>query len=283
MELDLVDAGEAPEPFRALAASVGLVVPTVESSRWCPDFRRTPSLVARPTLVATGTSYRVSADRMRTSRVAPCSTNPWLEEWVVAPTCAATAFVVGPRWILTARHVVCPDVECKQNLLNQPGLYFVLGWAGALELAGEGVYHIERLRDFGRSTDDDWALLEVDRPFASHQRPLSLADAPPVVGQSVHALAHPLGTALKYASNGKVVRVGTTIVSDIDSLSGFSGAPLLDDQGRVVGLSFRGPTYTSEGDCRELAVGTSLANVDEWPSEAVPVTRFASAVAEAAR
>ena len=133
-------------------------------------------------------------------------------------TGSGTGFVVEGGGVLTAAHVVGGE---RSVVIALP----------AGERIGATVTRI--------AAAEDLALLEPDEPLTA--APLRLRHATMQVGETVLALGYPLGMETASLSRGVV-----SALRDIDGVpslqtdaainEGLSGGPLLDEQGRVVGV-----------------------------------------------
>jgi hypothetical protein len=164
---------------------------------------------------------------------------------IEAETCAGssvgTGFLVGPRLVATAEHVVA-------------GAYEVVLKQGNATLGTATVV--------GADPDRDLALLRSDVPIQGHI--FEIAARAPRIGQDVAVLGFPLGLPLS-VTRGSVSGTNRTI--DIDGVArkrlvqtdagvnpGNSGGPLLETRtGRVVGLVVIGGT----GDVNDIAFAVS--------------------------
>jgi hypothetical protein len=187
-------------------------------------------------------------------------------QWVAGTSC--TAFLVGPRHVLTARHCVGDGVPVAcggtaENRLAEKVLVF-----DYLDDPREGTTTVGGLTVVACGTENgaatvahrhDWALVELDQPAPGNRTPLALPEpgaTPPECGL-VYAVGHPLGHPQ--------FRSGTTEPDDpaawirpfsedglfyttIDIISGLSGSPVLDLEGdRLVGLLVSG-RFETAGD-----------------------------------
>lgn len=121
----------------------------------------------------------------------------------------------------------------------------------------------------GRSPDDDIAVLKIDAPLEA-LRPITLGTSSNLsVGQSVYAIGNPFGLD-QTLTTGVVSALGRTITSPSDEEitgviqtdaainPGNSGGPLLDSQGRLIGMNtaIRSPSGASAGISFAVPVDT---------------------------
>lgn len=104
-------------------------------------------------------------------------------------------------------------------------------------------------RVVAREVNADWALLRVDEPL-SLARPFEFARAREVkTGMHGYLLGHPHGSLEKVMSKGRISHFGVKPETMLgaashtaESVSGMSGAPLLLENRRVLGIHRTGPT-----------------------------------------
>jgi hypothetical protein len=180
-----------------------------------------------------------------------CAPAGYDEQAIAASREAATATVVCDGTVLTARHVVCPNMatleDCRACYRDGrcPRRSLVFGWEGPVtdtpvELDASDVYPIEAIVAMGEPGDDrarnDWILVTAPRsPSGTTDRvmvgePLPLAEV--AVGMRVFAFAVPLGLPLTYLHEAEVLAMADfgNVATSIDASSGCSGAPLFDDE-----------------------------------------------------
>ena len=110
---------------------------------------------------------------------------------------------------------------------------------------------------------------------APHALTLSARDAPSLVATHVNVVGHPQG-ALKKWSEGEVVDAdGLWFRDSATSLPGNSGSPILDDEGRIVGLLHRGtrdPGLITADGANLYSIGTASAALAAALDDALPDT-----------
>lgn len=159
---------------------------------------------------------------------------------------AGTGLPINRYAVLTALHTLYGSKLADWRI--------VFGWrvreSGALDRPD--VYHVRRIVACGKGDEkeDDWAILEVDRPMPSaavlpqFHDPVS-GDVSIDLNTRLVSAAYPHGTKLKFATDGRFLRSGETSASlfhhSIDTLSGFSGAPVFEaDELALVGIIIEG-------------------------------------------
>ncbi len=167
------------------------------------------------------------------------------EELAESPSAfpAATAWVAGPQEVVTSARAAAT----LGRVGSGPGgrLAVVFGFRhdehGRLNPPGaSAVFEVIRL--VVSSRDEDWAILEVDRPLDPAHPPLPRADATLSAaldsGTRLATLAHPLGQPLKCTagvllSRGFVRSPG--LRARLPRLTGDAGAPVLLAEGPLAG------------------------------------------------
>lgn len=183
--------------------------------------------------------------------------------------------LVAPDLVLTAAHVVADYASVQLQLGDQA-------------VVGEVI---------GMSLDEDLALVKAGRPLRGHV--FEMAPETPGIGTPVAALGYPLSGPLSFAGPGVVSAYGENISYQIGSSqievldvmrvsipinSGNSGGPVIDEQGRVVGIVAAG--RLSSGRVAEdrtvvvdvvagfnfaIPADVAHARVEEWTASPAPV------------
>jgi len=181
-----------------------------------------------------------------------------------------TGFLVGPRLIVTARHVVQAEPGCVVSVRQ-------LG-SGATARGTDWTTWFSRVR--ADATRTDLSVVHLDHPL--HGYAFALAAAAPSIGDGVVALgyayAEGLGTAQGQVAN--IVRKGGVPEIEVQfsgSLGG-TGGPILNASGQVVGLVQRGDKQI---ESLELAVlrGKNHRGLCEGVARATPSTLCGTAPA----
>lgn len=103
-------------------------------------------------------------------------------------------------------------------------------------------------RVVAREVSSDWALLRVDESIR-FARPLELASAREVkTGMHGYLIGRPHGTVEKVMTKGRITEMGAfdetrlaTVKHSAESVGGMSGAPLLLENGKALGILRSGP------------------------------------------
>ena len=123
-------------------------------------------------------------------------------------------------------------------------------------------------RIMGRDESSDLAVLKVDPAKAPQLRPLALADSDAVnVGDAAIAIGYPLGldrtvTAGIVSGLSRAIKapngfsIDKVIQTDAPINPGNSGGPLLDEQGRVIGVNSQ--IATTAGNSGNLGIGFAV-------------------------
>jgi S1-C subfamily serine protease len=163
----------------------------------------------------------------------------------------------------------------------------VIAGATTITVAVPGTGHRYGARVVGYDVRDDVAVLQLQG--ASNLKTVSLASSKPSVGQKVKAVGNAGGTGSLSSATGRVTGTGKTITASSDTsggsetlmglietdagvVAGDSGGPLLDANGKVVGMTTAaastgtvGFQNVSASDAYAIPIGTatSIANAVE--------------------
>lgn len=183
---------------------------------------------------------------------------------------SGTGFVVAPGLLATNRHVAEPwygdrEVAAALRQGGTPVLEKLVAYFPGSPLP-------VKLETAAVATHGDLALLHLEATsFTQNLRPLTLADAPPQVGESVSVLAYPMGITGMVAKSPAVVYdrlsshpdnadtaaelaalslirpsatfghigdvTGDKLIYDAPTARGGSGGPVLNSRGEVVGIN----------------------------------------------
>ncbi len=153
-----------------------------------------------------------------------------------------SAFLVAPDIVATAGHCVA-KMDCKK--FNWVFGYEMLDEQKVREnYSADQVYQCDQVLGFMDRSDEDWALVKLDRNVTV-ATPLKLSSGQNVKkGTSVFNMSFPLGLPLKFSMFGKVRSWGASknyFTTSIDVASGSSGSPILNKETlEVEGILVRG-------------------------------------------
>lgn len=161
-----------------------------------------------------------------------------------------TASLVAPDVMLTAGHCIS-ESSCERTR-------FVFGYAlgengfAPAEYPADAVYACGSIMAKGSGSDDDWALVRLDRKAGRAPLKVSLREVR--MGQELYMIGHPAGLPAKYTDDAVVVKVregGMVYEADLDAYGGNSGSPVFGkDSGRIVGVLVAGENdYEAKGEC----------------------------------
>lgn len=188
-----------------------------------------------------------------------------------------SGFLVTENYLVTAGHCITSTSDCN-------AYSWVFDYKAesqdqrTLNVASASVYKCKRIvaRKLESWSQDDWALIELDRSVTD-RRPLSFRKQDSVqVGEKMVVIGHPSGLPTKIA-DGAVVRTrkGSHFVSNLDTYGGNSGSAVINaDTGVVEGILVRGATdyvYDSRQGCRASNV---LGNQDGRGEDVTYITNI---------
>jgi V8-like Glu-specific endopeptidase len=180
-----------------------------------------------------------------------------------ADALATGSFINGNGLLLTNNHVlgveVCPREGCFAQITRMHQRH-------ATSQPAETIFVVPVAIDVGL----DMAVLQAYSVDASKQRGTKLTtpdflvidpkDPVSLEGSHVHIVGHPEGNLKKWTDGQVIDSAGSWITSTAFILPGNSGSPILEDDGRLVGILHRGPTsqdlLTSNG-ADTYSVGTA--------------------------
>lgn len=178
-------------------------------------------------------------------------------EQLTAANCSG--FLVGPDLLVTAGHCITSMNDCN-------GSNWVFDFAVStgeqertvFEVDSTNVYGCKEIldRDLSRSTNDDYALIRLDRAVTD-RAPLTVRSTGKIEqGTEIVVIGHPTGLPTKVA-DGAQVRTNTNgvyFVANLDTYGGNSGSAVFNTEtGVVEGILVRGENdyiYDAGQGCR---------------------------------
>lgn len=149
---------------------------------------------------------------------------------------SGTAFLVSPNMLLTAYHNLWTEEERAE------AVEVIFDYERSVEGADvESTAISIDPTTFVGDADDDWALLQLEKPMPD--RPLApLAAKPSTVGDRVAIIQHPSGMLKQVALHHNLVTFadGSRMQYLTDTLPGSSGSPVFNDQWKVVAIHHAG-------------------------------------------
>jgi len=184
------------------------------------SFRRAASSsISEPAAIATRATMIIHAASSNAAR--PIGEAPGSVVAVFTGSAMGSGFLVSDDgYLLTNQHVVGAATAVR------------IRWSDGLESAGE-VVRVDKRRDV--------ALIKTTP--RSGRQPLALRRETPAVGDAVFAIGTPLDPALQstvtkgIVSANRILDGFAYIQSDVGIDHGNSGGPLLDEKGRVIGIT----------------------------------------------
>lgn len=241
---------EADSALQALAAlAVGAILPAEAISR--------------------GASGSVSLRARELGQVGNlCEHEPFLDQ----PSAAlCSAVLIADDLVLSAGHCFADDAACAQRLIVFDYYYRS---PGVLEhLTQADVFSCRRVVARARRSAEqplDYAVVQLDRR-ALDRRPVEPRATPAVVSEPLVVIGTPSGLPLKIDHGAHVIDTAPLVTGvfrlDSDTFEGSSGSPVLDVDGKLVGLLSRGAAdYVAEADAGCLQIRRIPSTTDLVPS-----------------
>ena len=139
-----------------------------------------------------------------------------------------TGFFIGENHFVTNFHVISHMLRGSGSLEN-------------IALLQQGNTSVLRIKEIlSVSAAYDLALLETEESVTNY---LNLGESPPEPNENLFSIAYPYGVFTVINKTGDILYENNQsyiFPTDNSSMSGASGSPVLDEQGQVVGVLFKG-------------------------------------------
>lgn len=198
----------------------------------------TAIMVLPQELIASGDSLRLNTIPFGES-LALCPDEPFYTQPTVGH---CSAFLVAPQLVLTAGHCMSNESACHSGR-------FVFGYAMTSEtpptnwqVSPSEVYSCRRILHTVSGENDDFAVVELDRPVTKH-RPLRYrTSGSPSLAEKLMVIGYPAGLPVKIAGGARAREITPNYLkANLDTYGGNSGSAVLSsDTGLVEGVLFRG-------------------------------------------
>jgi len=173
-----------------------------------------------------------------------------------ATAAMCSGFLVGDKYLVTAGHCITSEADCRSYKWV---FDYKVDSAEQLNVsvATTSVYSCKRIisRSLDASTQDDYALIELDRGVTD-RAPLSFRKEGKIsAGEEVLVIGHPTGLPTKITDGAKVRSLrGKYFVANLDTYGGNSGSAVFNARtGVIEGILVRGENdynYDSSRGCR---------------------------------
>ncbi|MFA5582990.1 MAG: serine protease [Bacteriovoracaceae bacterium] len=201
---------------------------------------------------------RVTGRTLRSNGI--CASERFANQ-IAAANCSG--FLVGEDLLVTAGHCIRNNSDCR-------GYKWVFDYKvdhedqGDVVVDSSSVYSCAKIinRSLNGATQDDWALLQLDRKVTDRSPLTYRTSGKPNVQDPLVVIGHPTGVPTKIADGANVRSLkGTYFVANLDTFGGNSGSAVFNaETGVVEGILVRGTTdyvYDREQKCQVSNVCTN--------------------------
>ncbi len=175
---------------------------------------------------------------------------------MVSASCSGS--LVGKNLIATAGHCIKSDYDCSKYKWV---FDYKVDSSDQFEVSvpKTSVYSCKKIiaRSLGyiNGSQDDWALIELDRDVTDREFLDVREEGQPEVGTELVVIGHPTGLPTKIADGATVTQLdGNFFYADLDTYGGNSGSAVFNAKtGTIEGILVRGATdyvYDSSQGCR---------------------------------
>lgn len=189
------------------------------------------------------TKYELAFESLQDSFIKACSTERFAQENSQGN---CSGFLVGPNTLVTAGHCVNSQYQCDSY--SWVFDYKVDSTTGAAptEYTEDQVFKCKRVlnKAYGFFIDDDYAILELDRPVKGRDALKVRTKGAIAEGDEITVVGYPSGLPVKIAGGAKVrtSKAKDFFVANLDTFGGNSGSSVFNTDGTVEGILVRGET-----------------------------------------
>lgn len=185
------------------------------------------------------------------------------------------SFISEDGLLLTNNHVLGTEACAREGCEIQIAFQYQVG---VFSLSPRKMFAVPQHVDVGL----DMAVLQVFKDKTQSERlptpyflELETRSAGELVGQHVIAIGHPLGRLKKWSEGSVIHADGEWFESSVFSLPGGSGSPILNDDGKLVGLLHRGAEgfdLLTRTGTQVTAIASAAAAIQQALTEPLPAS-----------
>jgi hypothetical protein len=199
-------------------------------------------------LTADGGMFRLRTVPYGTS-MALCASEPFYSQPTIGH---CSAFLVAPDVMVTAGHCISTASSCDSAR-------FVFGYQMASakapniwEIANSEVYSCAKIIHSISNDNDDFAVVQLDRPVTGHSPLLYRSTGGPQNGESLMVIGYPEGLPVKIAAGAHVRAFNQNfLTANLDTYGGNSGSAVFSTDTQLVeGILVRGENdFVTQNGC----------------------------------
>lgn len=238
----------------------------------------TVALVYEKSLVDNGDgTYTFNSNTLRSQKDPVCENEPFIDQQTSA---FCSGFLVSPKVVASAGHCVNGYTLFKTAIVFNFKISDNYQDQSQLTVSAEDVYFAVGIISKKQSGNNDWSLIELDRPVLNHiPLALSLRKKKIAIDTPLIVIGHPWGLPRKYDSGGQVQKSsGLYFNANLDTYGGNSGSAVINaDTHEVEGILIAGnrdwqrddvngcyrTNYCPDSGCPTWEVITRISNLSK--------------------